>query len=368
MRWLIYILCLLTIGCASTNKDKRESLTPCYTPKYAKSFLIATDSLERNVLIIKDPYQSDKPFEQRIYLLNSLDDIPASAQSLQLPAMRISTLSSSHIAMLDAIGVADRVVGASGVGYISNEQVRSRAVEIGFDTALNFERIKAIGTDVILLYGLYGEQSGLTTKLSQLGIPYIYIGDYIESSPLGKAEWMVAIAALCGMQEQGEQLFAALESRYNALKDKAAQYTSRPTVMLNTPYRDTWFMPPVDSYMVQLIADAGGEYIYPENRSAQSQPISIEQALLLCSKADLWINVGQAATLDQLKRENPRFASVPAVINSRVYNNTKRTTASGGSDFWESGAVNADLILQDIIKMLHHDAPTDSLHYYKRLE
>ena len=368
MRWIIYILTLVAISCTSTPKADNKAFTPYYTPKYAKSFSIVTDSESRKILIISNPYQSDKPFEQRVYLLENGQSAPKGAIAVNLPAQRISCLSSSHIAMLHAIGATDRIVGVSGVKFISNTSVRERAAEIGYDSALDFEKIKGVGTDVILLYGLYGEQSGMTTKLTQLGIPYIYIGDYIESTPLGKAEWIVALSSLCNLEEQGKEYFTALEKRYNNLKATVANRSVRPKVMLNTPYRDTWFMPSVRSYAVTLITDAGGEYIYPENSSAQSEPISLEKALLLASKADVWVNVGQVASLAQLKRENPKFASMPAVENRRVYNNTKRTTDNGGSDFWESGAVNADIVLSDMIKLLHTNATTDSLYYYKRLE
>ena len=368
MRFLIYILALITASCSSRGNSNVEQLRPLYTPKYATSFSLGTDSLSRTVLTITNPYQSDKPFEQKIYLLNDTDTAPAAAHSLRIPAERISSLSSSHIAMLDAVGCADKVVGVSGIKFITNSSVRSSAIEIGYDSTLDFERIKAIGTDLILLYGLYGEDSATTTKLTQLGIPYIYIGDYIEPSPLAKAEWIVAISALCGKMSEGIEYFTALEQRYNALKAQAASYTSRPKVMLNTPYNDTWFMPPVRNYAVQLIADAGAEYIYPQNNSSESVAISLEQALLLASTADVWIHLGQISSLAQLKAENPKFASVPAVVNGRIYNNTKRTTPYGGSDFWESGTVNADIVLQDMIKLLHHNSPTDSLYYYKRLE
>ena len=368
MRFLIYILALIAVSCTSRSKSDVEPLTPLYTPKYATAFSLGTDSLSRTVLTITNPYQSDKPFEQKIYLLNNTDTAPVGGHSLHLPAERISCLSSSHIAMLDAVGCADRVVGVSGIKFITNDSVRATAVEIGYDTALDFERIKAIGTDLILLYGLYGEDSTTTTKLTQLGIPYVYIGDYIEPSPLAKAEWIVALSALCGKMEQGVEYFTALEQRYNTLKAQAADYTYHPKVMLNTPYNDTWFMPPVRNYAVQLIADAGAEYIYPQNNSSESVAISLEQALLLASTADVWINLGQISSLAQLKAENPKFATVPAVVNGRVYNNTKRTTPYGGSDFWESGAVKADIVLQDMINLLHHNYPTDSLYYYKRLE
>ena len=147
--------------------------------------------------------------------------------------------------------------------------------------------------------------------------------------------------------------------------------------MLNTPYRDTWFMPSHDSYMVRLIEDAGGEYILTENGrrktengdfSAASKPISLEEALLLAMKADFWLNLGQINSLDELKAATPRFVGVEAVKFGRVYNNTKRTNPSRGSDFWESGSVRPDLILKDLVQILHHEATTEELYYYKKLE
>lgn len=368
MKWLAYILTLIFVGCCSTNKNQSEKLTPYYTPKYAVGFSIATDSHSRKILTITNPYQSDKPFEQQLYILEPGQVAPKGTIAITAPATKISTLSSSHIGMLAAIGLADRVVGVSGVRFTTNPIVRSSATEIGYDSTLDFEQIKALGTQIMLLYGLYGVDNSTISKLAQLGIPYIYIGDYTEPSPLAKAEWIVALAAICGVQQQGIEYFNSLEKRYNTLKQSAEQYSSRPKVMLNTPYNDTWFMPSVNSYAVQLITDAGAKYIYPQNNSAESQPISIEQALLLASTADVWINVGQVGSIEQLKRENPKFINVPAVLNGRVYNNTKRATDFGGSDFWESGGINADIVLSDMIKLLHHNAPTDSLYYYKKLE
>ena len=363
----MYILPLLLIGCVASTADK-QPLCPHYTPKYAEGFTIDTDTLGRKILTITNPYQSDKPFEQRLYLLEQGQTAPATEQHIVVPATKLSVVSSSHIGMLAAIGAQQRIVGVSGVRYVTNADVRSSAAELGTDTSLDFERIKALGTQIVLLYALYGADSATTAKLTQLGIPYIYIGDYIESSPLARAEWIVALAAICGMQEAGEEYFRGVEQRYNEIKARAASYSHHPKVMCNTPYNDTWFMPPVRSYAVQLIADAGGEYIYPQNTSAASQPISLELALLLANKAEVWINVGQTATLEQLKRQNPKFATVPAVLNGRVYNNTKRATDDAGSDFWESGCIDADIVLSDMVKLLHNNATTAELYYYKQLE
>ena len=88
----------------------------------------------------------------------------------------------------------------------------------------------------------------------------------------------------------------------------------------------------------------------------------------MAMKADFWINLGQITSKAELCATAPRFAGVDAVKFGRIYNNIKRTRGSGGSDFWESGAVRPDLILRDLVQILHYEAPTDSLHYYKKLE
>ena len=89
---------------------------------------------------------------------------------------------------------------------------------------------------------------------------------------------------------------------------------------------------------------------------------------MLASRADFWLNLGQINSLDELKAAAPRFVGVDAVKFTRVYNNTKRTNPSRGSDFWESGSVRPDLILKDLVQILHHEAKTEELYYYKKLE
>ena len=197
------------------------------------------------------------------------------------------------------------------------------------------------------------------------GIPYIYIGDYVEESPLGKAEWVMVIAELTDRMEQGRSLFDATCARYEALRD-GVKPGQRPRVMLNTPYRDTWYLPSADSYMVRLIEEAGGAYVCPEARGNASHAVEIEQAYLLTNSADYWLNTGAANSLQELVRQNPRFASVPAVRNGRVFNNNRRQTPAGGSDFWESGVVHPDRVLADLIRIF--EGRSDSLWYYKKLE
>ena len=372
----LFVVATLFLSC-DDNSVVRDT-EPIYTPRYAKGFSIERDKATgEKLLCIKNPWQG----AEGVTFYSKIDSLT--------PPKRIVAMSSSHAAMLDAIGCAERIVGLSGCQFIYNSDLcksiaEGEISEVGYDSAFDFEKISALKTDVVLLYGVAGEAKSITDKLDELRIPYIYIGDYLESNPLGKAEWVVALASLCGVEKQGLEFFADVEKRYNDLKSKKYSSAYRPRVMLNLPYRDTWFMPSHNSYMVRLIEDAGGEYILKtqdergktkeENlatRNSQlatkSTPISLEEALVLAMKADFWINLGQMASVEEVCATAPRFAKVDAVRFGRLYNNTKRTNESRGSDFWESGAIRPDLILQDLVKILHYEAPTDSLYYYKKL-
>ena len=274
--------------------------------------------------------------------------------------------------MLEAVGCAERIVGISGCRFISSPTIvkaieEGKIAEVGYDSAFDFERIKSLRADMVMLYGIAGEAKTLTNKFDELKIPYIYIGDYLETSPLGKAEWIIALGYLCGCEEESKKFFDGVEKRYNALRESVSS-TTRPRVMLNLPYRDTWFMPSNESYIVRLIEDAAGEYIYPQNNTKSSVPISLEEALMLASRSDFWLNFGAINSLDELKSAAPRFVDVKAVREGHIYNNTKRTNNGGGSDFWESGAVRPDLILNDLVQILHHEATTEELYYYRKLQ
>ena len=373
---MVLIVVVLLASC--NNKEILRQTEPIYTPRYAEGFSIERDKASGEVLLcVKNPWQGAEDVRY-YYPIDTL-----------APSQRIVTMSSSHAAMLDAVGCSDRIVGLSGCRFVYNSDLckkiaEGKISEVGYDSNFDFEKIHSLRADAVLLYGVSGEAKMITNKLDELRTPYLYIGEYLENNPLGKAEWVVALAYLCGVGEQGKEFFKGVEERYNALRNQKHCSAYRPRVMLNLPYRDTWFMPPHNSYMVQLIEDAGGTYILTENGkrktenenfstlnsqlSTKSTPISLEEALVLAMKSDFWINLGQVASKAELCAVAPRFAEVDAVKFGRLYNNTKRTNESRGSDFWESGCVRPDLILADLVKILHYEAPTDSLYYYKKIE
>ena len=340
---------------------------PIYTPRYAKGYTIERNKHSgEKYLVVRNPWQGAK------------DEVFYTKLDTLSPPKRIIAMSSSHAAMLEAVDCSERIVGLSGCKYIYSPTIiqaikGGKICEVGYDTNFNLERAVMLQPDMILLYGVAGKAEKITNKLDDIGIPYIYIGDYLESNPLGRAEWVVALAALCGVEEQGKAFFAGVEERYNTLCNQVQEMKVRPRVMLNLPYRDTWFMPSHNSYMVRLIEDAGGEYLLrrsakDKNQANSSKPISLEEALRYAMQADFWLNLGYLYSKAELGEVAPHFTDVDAVRLGHLYNNTKRTNGYGGSDFWESGAVRPDLILDDLVKILHHEADTEDLCYYNKLE
>lgn len=348
-----------------------------YTPRYAEGFeILGAEGRRSTLLRTTSPWQGSDG-EAKLLFIARNGELPPDGfdgQRIEAGPQRLVCMSSTHVALLDAVGAAGRVVGLSGVEALWNPRLaahRDRIGEVGYEGNIDYERLVALRPDLVLLFGLTGA-STMEPKLLELGIPFVYIGEYLEESPLGKAEWMVAVAELLDLRPEGEQAFAPLPERYEALRAAAAaSATPRPRIMLNAPYGDTWFMASTRSYVARLIADAGGEYVYTGNDSNRSLPVDIEEAYLLARGADIWLNAGGFASLDELRSRLPKFADLPCVRRGAVYDSDRRTNAAGGNDYWESGAVRPDIVLHDLVALFHPEvlAPDDrETVYFRRIE
>lgn len=378
---IVTVLCALVfVACAGEPaRSLEEFATVVYEPSYATGFDISgAEGAASTLITVRNPWQGAEGVEKRLFISREGERAPEGfeGQVVEGSVERVVCMSSTYVAMIDAIGCTERVVGVSGIDFIYNSRVREAASEgrvhdVGHDSNINFELLLTLRPDVVLIYGVAGENGVANAKLDELNIPYFYLGDYVEESPLAKAEWTVVVAEILGVRERGEELFAGIENRYLELRKRVEESaTERPTVMFNTPYRDTWYMPSSRSYAVRIVEDAGGQYVYDGNHGTASQPIDLELAYVLTREADYWINVGQYATLEDLRRDNPRFVGAKAVREGRVYSSDRRATAKGGSDFWESAVVNPDVVLRDLVAILHPELNlvSEELTYYKRIE
>lgn len=368
------VIALVVVGCggSATTNHKGDLL---YSPRYATGFEIRAIGEHSSVLTIKNPWQGAEGVEIDLFIGKDGELPPEGfvGSVMEAEPSKVVCMSSTYVALIDTLGFIGTVRGVSGAGYVSNPTIRTahaegRVADVGYDANVNYETIVAMQPDLVMIYGVAGDNSAMTTKLDDLGITHFYIGDYVENHPLGKAEWVVAMAEIYGCRERGEAIFEGIADKYEQLRTLATDATDKPSVMLNSPYRDTWFVPGDRSYLVTLLTDAGAEYVCAGNDSTVSRPISTETAYIYASRADYWLNPNQANTLDQLRAENPKFADIKAVREGNVYNCTARSTPEGGSDFWESGTLRADRVLADLIAIFHPDkAPDEGGYYFLRL-
>lgn len=354
--------------------------TVFYKPSCAGGFdIVGNASDSSRIVRVFSPWQDSDSCALELFLARNGELPPEGFRGCAVRdrVQRIAVTSTSHIALLDMLGATDRIVAASGKRFSCCEAFLSgldSVAEIGPDTSPDYEALVGSRPDIVLLYGISSE-SPLQGKLSALGIPYIYIGEYLETSPLGRTEWVVLLAELLGIREDGERAFSSVAHSYGDVRSLAARSENRPTVMLNSPFGDAWFLPSGKGYIPNLVRDASGRYVLGESFDGTSVPVALEEAFSLASSADYWLNVSGVETLGQFLSHYPVFSGVPCVSAGRVYANDKRVNPSGGNDFWESSAARPDVLLADLVRILHPELrpAVDSLmqcsglYYYRQL-
>lgn len=325
-------------------------------------------------LTVTNPWQDAKGVSYK-YLLTSDGKRGGNGYSevIQIPVKRVVCLSTTHIAFIDRLNMASSVVGVSGSNFVTSKRVQERIEsglvrDVGYEQALNYELLVSLKPDVVLAYGVGAEMAGYLQKLKDLYIPVVFVGDYLEESPLGKTEWLKAFGLLFDDLPKADSIFNRIAFEYNSVMGYLPKDLKNPTVFLNLPWKDVWYFPGGQGYMANLIADAGGNYSLSHLKGNRSYPFSIENALEYAIASDIWLNTGMANSLIEVANELPIAKSLPILAEGRVFNNNNRVNPTGGNDFWESGVVNPHIILKDLIKIFHPNHIQHELVYYKQLQ
>ena len=286
---------------------------------------------------------------------------------LDAPATSLVCMSTSYIGFLEEIGAEGVVTGVSGKDFVTNERVRTMAEEVGYEAAPDYERILSLHPDLVITYTVSSVLPTYVVKLRSLGVRVLILYEHLEPDPLGKASYVRVFGQLTGRRERADSAFAAVRERYEA-RALPADIPDRKNVLLNIPYGDQWYIPGADNYLTRLIRDAGGRVLGAEEGTGASSAIPVEKAFALSQEADCWLHPGLCRTKDELRSVHPLFGDFP-VIRKSVYNNILRYRSGGGNDFWESGAMHPEWILEDLITLLHPEQSEGApLHYYIELE
>jgi iron complex transport system substrate-binding protein len=282
MRYIFTVL-LLTLVFACSTKQKHNKLSgeyEIYKPKYAQGFSLYRSS-DTTVLKVTDPWQFASKVEFN-YLLTP-NASPKALNEIKIPVTKAVCMSTTHVAFISILDKNSAISGVSGLRHVSDSTViamgkENKIVDVGYDSNLSYELIFSLMPDVVFAYGVQGEFSAIEKKLNELGIKVVYFGEYMEDTPLGKAEWVLAMSAFFDEQQYAEEIFKQIETNYINAKNTLKNIKNKPKVMFNVPYKDTWYLPGTKSYMVKFINDAGAEYIYPTNEGRNSYPMKIGRA------------------------------------------------------------------------------------------
>ena len=373
---LLLLLFFLNAGCGHNGPLKKDLTVGNKNVTGAAERFSLEKSGQHTILTIKNPWQGAANVNQVCYLVKRGEKLPDGADSTSVifvPIRKIICTSTTHVAMISALGKENTISGMSGLKYLYDSKVRLIAedggiAEVGYDSNLNKELIVEMDPDLVMLYGIGSESAAIVGKLRELGIKVLFNADYLEAKPLQKAEWIKVFGALYCLEGKADSIFNAECNSYNAIKTLVKKTASKPKVLLGLPFRDTWYISPGNSFISNLISDSGGEYMWQSIESDVSMPLGIEAVYHKALDAEFWLNIGSAKNKDEITSLDPRLGKLPCFIKGNMFNNNKRISATGGNDYWESGSAFPHLVLKDIASILHPELfRHDDLYYYRKL-
>ncbi len=305
------------------------------------------------------------------------EDFPAGAQFIDVPTGNLITLSTTQLPALSQLDLLDHLIGVDSGFYISAPEVTDMiaagdVAEVGFGAEINIERVLELEPDLVFSYG-YNPATDAHPVLLEAGVFTAMDASWRELSPLGRAEWLKFSALFYNQEARANEIYADIAADYEALKTLAADLSEaeRPKVLINAflGYADAWFIPGDDTYVGQLIDDAGGELLLAEEGSATSAGMSFEAVYESGLDADIWLveTFGVYAGADLLALDN-RFGDFTAYQLGNIWNNNRDENANGGNNYYESGVANPHLVLADLLAIFHPDLlPGHDFAFYHRL-
>ncbi len=296
------------------------------------------------------------------------------AMIIHTPVESFVSLSTTYLPFLGQIDELSSLVAVDAGMYIYNPEVQNwletgTVSEVGSGSVINVERLVDLNPDLIMTSASGFADYDSHPQLLEAGLKVVINSDYLEQDPLGRAEWGKFIAAFFDQEVEADILFDEMVARYQQAKDLTSDLTDRVTVLTNTAYEGTWYMPGGKSYIAILLADAGADYVFKNLEGSGAQPLDFEIVLEGAKDADYWINVGAITDLSSLAGMDARYADFNAYQDGNVYTYSKRVNEFGAVDYFESGAAAPDLILMDLIKAFYPDLlPEHEFFYYQALQ
>ncbi|MCX2720218.1 ABC transporter substrate-binding protein [Lentiprolixibacter aurantiacus] len=375
----LIIILLLAISCKEQAGNPAQSHSmETKGVTYAKGFSIEQSSSGITLLKVNSPWpDADR---ELVYALVPRELLPTVSLDgyaydaiIPVPVKSMVATSTTHIPALESLGVADKMVGFPDTRYISSPYTRKRVeggqiTDIGRNEAINTEITLALQPELVFGFSINGENQTYQT-LKQSGIPTVYVGDWTENTPLGKAEWIRFFAPFFGKEALALDEFSRIEKAYQQAKELAMQATDNPTAISGALYKDIWYLPAGESWAAKFLADAGAEYLWKDVPGTGSLSLSVEAVLEKGRNADIWVSPSQYTSYAELAQGSRHYEQFRSFKDKKVYTFARSKGPTGGMLYYELAPTKPHEVLLDLIAIFHPELlPERELYFFKPLE
>jgi iron complex transport system substrate-binding protein len=369
---VLFLFLIISFSCKKEVENDAKKTQIESSIKYAKGFDIVNDNGIKKLIIIAAYQNSDKVFE---YIIKSKKDQKENTKNtIFTPIQKIVVTSTTHIPMVELLNEETTIIGFPYSKYVSSEKTRllidaDKIAEIGKEGALNTEILLNLQPELIVGYSVSTADKSLTT-LEKAGINVIYNGDWLEETPLGRAEWIKFFGVLFDKEKQADSIFKAIEMNYLEAKNIALEATKKPTILSGAIMsKDIWNLPAGESFVAQFLKDANLRYLWQESEGKGSLSLSFESVFDKGRNADFWIAPGYFSSKEQLLKSNKIYTEFNAFKNDNIYTPTTKKGKTGGVIYYELAPTRPDLVLKDMIKITNPNLlPNYELTFFERMK
>lgn len=293
----------------------------------------------------------------------------AYAQQITVPVTSLYSASTTHLPLVTELDVLDTLTGVAKGSFVSDTAVRERiasgdVVEYAAGGTIDTEAVVLAAPDVLMTGG---SDDPAHTQLRQSGIGVVANAEWLEATPLGRAEWIKVMAALTGTEAKAAEVYGDIRTRYLDVAEKAATVDAAP-VLLGGMSQGTWYMSSGGSFMGKFFSDAGAQWPWDDVTTTGSLPLDFESVIAQASDAPTWLVVNSWTSIADALADDERYGNLAAVGTGDAWNANKATNETGGNDFYERGVLRPDLILSDLVAILHPEIlPDHEFTFYRQL-
>ena len=368
--FLVVLLIVSFFSCKESNSNKINNKNVLKSSiKYAKGFEIEHYK-DYKKLIIKAPYKDSKETFEFILTNNSTSSLK---NAIKTPLNSIVVTSTTHIPMLELLKVENKLIGYPNTKYISSKKTRQlidngAIKDLGNEERINTESLLNLNPDAVIGFSI-NSNNKMFTNIEQLGIPVILNGDWLEESPLGRAEWIKFFGVLFDKEKKADSIFSTIEANYLSAKKTALKAKLKPTIISGGLFKDIWNLPAGASFEATFLKDANTNYLWSNSEGNGSLSLNIENVFEKGKDAKLWVAPSFYSSLKQLEEANDIYSKFKAFQDKQVYSFVNKQGETGGIIYFELAPARPDLVLKDIIKIAHPDLMENyEFTFYEKLQ